>query len=160
MERPAPQAPALTATPVVPRRLLLQVFLVGTIAALTLILLTGHPLTLGWLGAALLVGLLATPLVYASRLARHPARIAHAASGVRMKPHHEAMGGDPLAHIQVVEQQGRRHRRPCVNCGTMVKLHQGVCPNCDHQQVFACKGCRTQVRLEWTNCPECGRGLP
>lgn len=65
--------------------------------------------------------------------------------------------GDPLAHIHAVEDQGRRLRRDCVNCGTPVPLKSDSCPNCGHQQVFKCKGCQTPIRLNWSQCPECGR---
>lgn len=141
--------------------LLVVPFLVGAGLTMAIVAGSGNAVTAGWLLVAILVGTMAAALTLVLTLGSHrPAHVANALNAAPLKPHQEAMGGDPLAHIHAVEQQARRHRRPCTNCGTPVKSSADRCPNCDHRQLFSCKGCRTQVRLDWTNCPECGRSLP
>lgn len=144
-----------------PAGLLILPFGVGLGVTLLVALALRDPITLSWILTGSLVGLILVAISVALVLTqKSAANVAHSLSGQVLKPHQEAQGGDPLAHVQAVEQQGRRHRRPCTNCGTMVKASQTECPNCQHAQLYSCKGCRTQVRLDWTNCPECGRMLP
>lgn len=120
-----------------------------------------------WVFIALLVGAVAA-VSSISWSATHRPRSAAAAAHTakprqktrRGKPHAQAEPNDPLGHIHAVEKQGRRHQRPCPNCGTPVSTKLEQCPNCDHKILVDCKNCRTRVRLEWSNCPECGRGLP
>lgn len=122
---------------------------------------SGATITAGWLLLALLVGVIVAAIALVITLGPYQAsRAASATNGAPLKPHQEAMGGDPLAHIHAVEHQARRHQKPCMNCGTPVHPNAERCANCDHLQVYSCKRCRTKVRLDWTNCPECGAGLP
>ena len=124
--------------------------------ALTLIMAAALRVTLtaGWVLAAIAVGVVFTVFsITTAVLGSHSAaKAAHASTGADGE-------ADPLGHIHAVEQQGRRLRRACVNCGTPVPLDRDECPGCGHKQTFKCKRCGTPVRPEWKNCPECGKDL-
>lgn len=144
------------------RGVLVVPFIIAT--ALTYLILLGAGQQVR--GTMILVPLIVGAVVAASSLAwsasKHPPSAPSIARS--MRPDEESApgetGGDPLAHIHVVEDQARRHKRPCPNCGTPAGTERERCPNCDHILLVECKGCRTKVRLDWGACPECGRDLP
>lgn len=122
----------------------------------------GQSISGTWVFVSLLVGSVAA----ASNMAwvwTHRPRPPSAAAHSTREANGEQEGNqdeDPLGHIHAVETQGRRHQKPCPNCGTPVSSQRERCSNCDHQLLVQCKGCRTPVRLDWVACPECGRDLP
>lgn len=168
MVRPEPAEPRS-----IPRGLIAFPFALAAGMTLLVPLALAQSVSGRWIAAAVLVGITASggtlgwnlrraPLVAAAPAPeppREPEPSPEPAGETAPEPPPEK-GHDPLANIHAVEAQGRRHRRPCPNCGTPVRADRETCPNCAHMLLVDCKGCRTRVRLDWGVCPECGRPLP
>lgn len=140
----------------VPFGLLVLPFMLGLLLILAIGWVIERQITMQWIVLGIIVGVVGGILAVVGAVRRQTSPRRQREAGGRGESPRKQRDADPLGHIQAAEEEHRRYRRPCLNCGEPVSVARGECPHCGHRQVHACKTCGTPVRLEWNNCPECG----